>query len=187
MSLSPKQIRDLNNLYESIYTTDETEFLTEEEINELWYTEEELKEGVRLAISDLNEDYTEEEIQIVEEVILEVVKTTKKGFDILNKLKGIGSKLTGFGLKGVKGNKNLGLKRRILSSVAGYETIRSPGQLIDKGHGGAGGIAGLFSGAMRGSKGEKIKLVQTADGRTYDPSIQKSVRQADGSFKIVDK
>jgi len=187
MSLSPKQIRDLNNLYESIYDTDESGFLTEEEINGLWPTEEEIREDVRLALSEMNEDFPEEEIEIVEEVMVEVNQRIKQGFDIMKNLKKFGSFVTGFGKKGVKGNKYLGAKRRIMSSILGYETLRSPGQLIDKGHGVGGILGNIIPSAYRGSKNEKIKTVQTADGKTYDPSIQKTVRQADGSFKIVDK
>ena len=166
-SLSPKQVSEIKSLYESIYKPKEEESLIEEAIFEV--TDDQIREYVKIDIDETLKEYgdtlTEEEYEFVEEVLLEVVKNTKKGLDIINKIKTIGSKITGFGLKA----KNLGNKRRVMTSILGTASVLNPKTALDIGHGVGGAIKGAFTGYMRGHKGEKIKTIQKSDGTTYNP------------------
>ena len=164
-SLSPKQVSEIKSLYESIYKPKEEESLIEEAIFEA--TDDQIRESIRIDIDETLKEYgdtlTEEEYKLVEEVLLEVAKNTKKSMDILNKIKTIGSKITGFGLK------NAGNKRRITTTAATTAGLLNPKQTVDVGHGIGGSIKGAFTGFMRGLKGEKIKTIQKSDGSTYNP------------------
>ena len=164
-SLSPKQVGEIKSLYESIYKPKEEESLIEEAIFEA--TDDQIRESIRIDIDETLKEYgdtlTEEEYKLVEEVLLEVLKNTKKGMNILNKIKTIGSKITGFGLK------NAGNKRRITTTAATTASLLNPKQTVDVGHGIGGSIRGAFTGFMRGLKGEKIKTIQKSDGSTYNP------------------
>lgn len=166
-SLSPKQVEEIKSLYESIYEPKKEESLIEEAIFEA--TDDQIRESIRIDIDETLKEYgdtlTEEEYKLVEEVLLEVVKKTKQGMDIINKIKTIGSKITGFGLKA----KNLGNKRRITTTALTTAGLLNPKQTVDVGHGIGGSIKGAFSGFMRGLKGEKIKTIQKSDGSTYNP------------------
>ena len=164
-SLSPKQVGEIKSLYESIYEPKEEESLIEEAIFEV--TEDQIRESVRIDIDETLKEYgdtlTEEEYELVEEVLLEVVKKLKQSTSILNKIQNIGSKITGFGLK------NAGNKRRITTTAATTASLLNPKQAVNMAHGLGGAIKGAFTGAMRGYKGEKIKTIQKMDGSTYNP------------------
>lgn len=165
-SLSPKQVSEIKSLYESIYEPKEEESLIEEAIFEV--TDDQIRESVKIDIDETLKEYgdtlTEEEYELVEEVLLEVVKKIKKTTSILNKIKNIGSKITGFGL-----GKNLGGKRRLTTAVAGTATVLDPSKAVNLGHAIGGALKGAFTGAMRGYKDEKIKTIQRSDGSTYNP------------------
>ena len=165
-SLSPKQVGEIKSLYESIYEPKEEESLIEEAIFEV--TDDQIRESVRIDIDETLKEYgdtlTEEEYELVEEVLLEVVKKLKQSTGILNKIQNIGSKITGFGLKNARGN-----KRRIITTAAGTASALNPKQTVDVGHGIGGSIKGAFTGFMRGLKGEKIKTIQKSDGSSYNP------------------
>ena len=165
-SLSPKQVGEIKSLYESIYEPKKEESLIEEAIFEA--TDDQIRESIRIDIDETLKEYgdtlTEEEYKLVEEVLLEVVKKTKQGMEILNKIQKIGSKITGFGL-----GQKLGNKRRIMTTAATVASTLNPKQTVDVGHGIGGSIKGAFSGFMRGLKGEKIKTIQKSDGTTYNP------------------
>ena len=164
-SLSPKQVSEIKSLYESIYKPKEEESLIEEAIFEA--TDDQIRESIRIDIDETLKEYgdtlTEEEYKLVEEVLLETYKKAKQGVDIINKIKNIGSKITGFGLK------NAGNKRRITTTAATTAGLLNPKQTVDVGHGIGGSIKGAFTGFMRGLKGEKIKTIQKSDGSTYNP------------------
>ena len=166
-SLSPKQVGEIKSLYESIYEPKKEESLIEEAIFEA--TDDQIRESIRIDIDETLKEYgdtlTEEEYKLVEEVLLEVARNAKKGMDIINKIKNIGSKITGFGLKA----KNLGNKRRITTSILGTASVLNPKETVNMGHALGGAIKGAFTGAMRGYKDEKIKTIQRSDGSTYNP------------------
>ena len=164
-SLSPKQVGERKSLYESIYEPKQEESLIEEAIFEV--TDDQIRESVRIDIDETLKEYgdtlTEEEYELVEEVLLEIRKKIQQSTSLLNKIKNIGSKITGFGLK------DAGNKRRIITTAATTAGLLNPRQTVDVGHGIGGSIKGAFSGFMRGLKGEKIKTIQKSDGSTYNP------------------
>ena len=164
-SLSPKQVGEIKSLYESIYEPKEEESLIEEAIFEV--TDDQIRESVRIDIDETLKEYgdtlTEEEYELVEEVLLEIRKKIQQSTSLLNKIKNIGSKITGFGLK------DAGNKRRIITTAATTAGLLNPRQTVDVGHGIGGSIKGAFTGFMRGLKGEKIKTIQKSDGSTYNP------------------
>lgn len=165
-SLSPKQVGEIKSLYESIYEPKEEESLIEEAIFEV--TDDQIRESVRIDIDETLKEYgdtlTEEEYELVEEVLLEVVKKIKQSTGILNKVKNIGSKITGFGL-----GKNLGGKRRLTTVGTTVASTLDPQKVVNFGHGVGGSVKGAFTGFMRGYKGEKIKTIQKMDGSSYNP------------------
>ena len=164
-SLSPKQVSEIKSLYESIYEPKQEESLIEEAIFEV--TDDQIRESLRIDIDETLKEYgdtlTEEEYELVEEVLLEIRKKIQQSTSILNKIKNIGSKITGFGLK------DAGNKRRIITTAATTAGLLNPRQTVDVGHGIGGSIKGAFSGFMRGLQGEKIKTIQKSDGTTYNP------------------
>ena len=164
-SLSPKQVSEIKSLYESIYEPKQEESLIEEAIFEV--TDDQIRESLRIDIDETLKEYgdtlTEEEYELVEEVPLEIRKKIQQSTSLLNKIKNIGSKITGFGLK------DAGNKRRIITTAATTAGLLNPRQTVDVGHGIGGSIKGAFSGFMRGLKGEKIKTIQKSDGTTYNP------------------
>ena len=164
-SLSPKQVSEIKSLYESIYEPKQEESLIEEAIFEV--TDDQIRESLRIDIDETLKEYgdtlTEEEYELVEEVLLEIRKKIQQSTSLLNKIKNIGSKITGFGLK------DAGNKRRIITTAATTAGLLNPRQTVDVGHGIGGSIKCSFSGFMRGLKGEKIKTIQKSDGTTYNP------------------
>ena len=164
-SLSPKQVSEIKSLYESIYEPKQEESLIEEAIFEV--TDDQIRESLRIDIDETLKEYgdtlTEEEYELVEEVLLEIRKKIQQSTSLLNKIKNIGSKITGFGLK------DAGNKRRIITTAATTAGLLNPKQTVDVGHGIGGSIKGAFSGFIRGLKGEKIKTIQKSDGTTYNP------------------
>ena len=164
-SLSPTQVSEIKSLYESIYEPKQEESLIEEAIFEV--TDDQIRESLRIDIDETLKEYgdtlTEEEYELVEEVLLEIRKKIQQSTSLLNKIKNIGSKITGFGLK------DAGNKRRIITTAATTAGLLNPRQTVDVGHGIGGSIKGAFSGFMRGLKGEKIKTIQKSDGTTYNP------------------
>ena len=164
-SLSPKQVSEIKSLYESIYEPKQEESLIEEAIFEV--TDDQIRESLRIDIDETLKEYgdtlTEEEYELVEEVLLEIRKKIQQSTSLLNKIKNIGSKITGFGLK------DAGNKRRIITTAATTAGLLNPRQTVDVGHCIGGSIKGAFSGFMRGLKGEKIKTIQKSDGTTYNP------------------
>ena len=165
-SLSPKQVGEIKSLYESIYEPKEEESLIEEAIFEV--TEDQIRESVRIDIDETLKEYgdtlTEEEYELVEEVLLEVVKKIKQSTGILNKVKNIGSKITGLGLKG-----DAGKKRILATGTLGTASVLNPKAVLDTAHGVGGSVKGAFTGFMRGFKGEKIKTIEKSDKSTYNP------------------
>ena len=87
-SLSPKQVSEIKSLYESIYEPKQEESLIEEAIFEV--TDDQIRESLRIDIDETLKEYgdtlTEEEYELVEEVLLEVVKKFKQSTSILNKI-----------------------------------------------------------------------------------------------------
>ena len=164
-SLSPKQVSEIKSLYESIYEPKQEESLIEEAIFEV--TDDQIRESLRIDIDETLKEYgdtlTEEEYELVEEVLLEIRKKIQQSTSLLNKIKNIGSKITGFGLK------NAGNKRRITTTAATTAGLLNPKQTVDVGHGIGGSIKGAFTGFMRGFKGEKIKTIEKSDKSTYNP------------------
>ena len=164
-SLSPKQVSEIKSLYESIYEPKQQQCLIEEAIFEV--TDDQIRESLRIDIDETLKEYgdtlTEEEYELVEEVLLEIRKKIQQSTSLLNKIKNIGSKITGFGLK------DAGNKRRIITTAATTAGLLNPRQTVDVGHCIGGSIKVAFSGFMRGLKGEKIKTIQKSDGTTYNP------------------
>lgn len=137
-NLSSKLVRDINSLYESIYTT---EVLTEERQNELlmieWYNS--LVEEGYINGGKIEENCEQETLNEVWGKIAGAV--TKYGPKVMQGLR----KLTGFGL-----GKAAGGKRRIITTGAGTATALDPQRAAEIAGGTVSGAAKVGHGAIKG-------------------------------------
>lgn len=137
-NLSSKLVRDINSLYESIYST---EVLTEEKQNELlmieWYNS--LVEEGYIAGGKIDENCEQETLNEVWGKIAGAV--TKYGPKVMQGLR----KLTGFGLGPTAGG-----KRKILTTGAGTATALDPQRAAEIVGGTVTGAAKVGHGALKG-------------------------------------
>ena len=132
-------MRDINSLYESIYS----EVLTEEQHNELlmieWYNimvEEGLIEGNIINSRELLDE------GIWDKLGQGVAKYGPKAVELAKKA---GSKITGFGL-----GQSAGGKRRVATSIIGGATVTNPEKAADIVLKTGSGISGAVTGAVKG-------------------------------------
>jgi len=132
-NLSSKLVRDINSLYEGIYS----EVLTEEKQNELlmieWYNS--LVEEGYIDGDKIEETYEQKTLNEVWSKIAGAV--TKYGPKVMDTLR----KVTGFGLGQAAGG-----KRRIVTTGAGTATVLDPPQAREI-------VGGTISGTARAVKG----------------------------------
>ena len=150
-------MRDINSLYESIYS----EVLTEEQHNELlmieWYNIM-VKEG--LIEGDIIDNR-----QLLDEGIWDKLGqgVAKYGPKAVEFLKKAGSNITGFGL-----GKDVGQKRRLATGIVGGATITNPEKAADialrTGSGIAGATTGAVQGGIEGVKKGGLKKNETMRG-----------------------
>jgi hypothetical protein len=135
--LSSKQVRDINSLYESIYS----EVLSEEEQNNLLgiYFYNTLVEDGLIDGEKINESCDQESLNEVWTRIAGAV--TKYGPKVMQGLR----KLTGFGL-----GQGSGGKRRIITTGAGTATALDPQRAAEIVGGTVSGAANVASGAIKG-------------------------------------
>lgn len=187
-SLSPRQIRDINSLYESIYTQQPIkDYLDEDEIRYL----------VVEKLNDASESYltenlspeqklTSEQIAAVVEIIVEMnlklqkgerlIEEVLSGSENIHEIKGFLAKqlpkITGFGLRNLK-RLPKGEARRLGTmlglgfggKVADDKTGSNVQRLIaNLGHGLAGGTAGLLGGFKRGFLNQSIDTIKDKEG-----------------------
>ena len=136
-NLSSKLVRDINSLYESIYS----EVLTEEKQNELlmieWYNS--LVEEGYIDGDKIEENYEQE---ILNEIWSKVAgAVTKYGPKVMQGFR----KLTGFGLGASSGG-----KRRIVTTGAGTATALDPQRAAEIVGGTVTGAAKVGHGALKG-------------------------------------
>ena len=150
-------MRDINSLYESIYS----EVLTEEQQNEVlmveWYNIM-VKEG--LIEGDIIDNR-----QLLDEGIWDKLGqgVAKYGPKAVEFLKKAGSNITGFGL-----GKDVGQKRRLATGIVGGATITNPEKAADialrTGSGIAGATTGAVQGGIEGVKKGGLKKNETMRG-----------------------
>jgi len=115
-SLSPSQIRDINSLYNQMYEP-------EEELVERYLSEDEIRLNYAYALSESKNDYSDDQISAVVEIMTEMTLNMQRGEQAISKILGeeialsetVGvleekedlqeflKTLTGYGLKGSRG------------------------------------------------------------------------------------
>ena len=115
-SLSPSQIRDINSLYNQMYEP-------EEELVERYLSEDEIRLNYAYALSESKNDYSQEQLSAVVEIMTEMTLNMQRGEQAISKILGeeialseaVGvleekedlqeflKTLTGYGLKGSRG------------------------------------------------------------------------------------
>ena len=116
-SLSPSQIRDINSLYNKMYEP-------EGELVERYLSEDEIRLNYAYALSESKNDYSDEQLSAVVEIMTEMTLNMQRGEQAISKILGeeitlnetVGvleekedlqeflKTLTGYGLKGQRGN-----------------------------------------------------------------------------------
>ena len=161
-NLSSKLVRDINSLYESIYST---EVLTEEKQNELlmieWYNS--LVEEGYIAGGKIDENCEQETLNEVWGKIAGAV--TKYGPKVMQGLR----KVTGFGLGQAAGG-----KRRIVTTGAGTATALDPQRAAEIVGGTVSGAAKVGQGAIKGGIEAAKKPKQSAEPAAQPTQTQRA-------------
>ena len=144
-SLSPSQIRDINSLYNQMYEP-------EGELVERYLSEDEIRLNYAYALSESKNDYSDDQISAVVEIMTEMTLNMQRGEQAISKilgeeialsetvgileeredlqeflLKGLKT-LTGYGLKGQRGNIMKFLSKKV-SNIPGVNPKRAVGSI----------------------------------------------------------
>ena len=140
-SLSPSQIRDINSLYSKMYEP-------EEELVERYLSEDEIRLNYAYALSESKNDYSDEQLSAVVEIMTEMTLNIQRGEQAISKILGeeialseaVGvleekedlqeflGKLTGYGLKGSRGKIMKFLSKQV-SKIPGVNPKRAVGSI----------------------------------------------------------
>ena len=140
-SLSPSQIRDINSLYSKMYEP-------EEELVERYLSEDEIRLNYAYALSESKNDYSDEQLSAVVEIMTEMTLNMQRGEQAISKILGeeialseaVGvleekedlqeflGKLTGYGLKGSRGKIMKFLSKQV-SKIPGVNPKRAVGSI----------------------------------------------------------
>ena len=144
-SLSPSQIRDINSLYNQIYEP-------EGELVERYLSEDEIRLNYAYVLSESKNDYSDEQLSAVVEIMTEMTLNMQRGEQAISKilgeeitlsetvgvleeredlqeflLKGLKT-LTGYGLKGQRGNIMKFLSKQV-NKIPGVNPKRAVGSI----------------------------------------------------------
>ena len=140
-SLSPSQIRDINSLYNQMYEP-------EGELVERYLSEDEIRLNYAYALSESKNDYSDEQLSAVVEIMTEMTLNMQRGEQAISKILGeeialseaVGvleekedlqeflGKLTGYGLKGSRGKIMKFLSKQV-SKIPGVNPKRAVGSI----------------------------------------------------------
>ena len=140
-SLSPSQIRDINSLYNQMYEP-------EGELVERYLSEDEIRLNYAYALSESKNDYSDEQLSAVVEIMTEMTLNIQRGEQAISKILGeeialseaVGvleekedlqeflGKLTGYGLKGSRGKIMKFLSKQV-SKIPGVNPKRAVGSI----------------------------------------------------------
>ena len=140
-SLSPSQIRDINSLYNKMYEP-------EGELVERYLSEDEIRLNYAYALSESKNDYSDEQLSAVVEIMTEMTLNMQRGEQAISKILGeeialseaVGvleekedlqeflGKLTGYGLKGSRGKIMKFLSKQV-SKIPGVNPKRAVGSI----------------------------------------------------------
>ena len=144
-SLSPSQIRDINSLYSKMYEP-------EGELVERYLSEDEIRLNYAYALSESKNDYSQEQLNAVVEIMTEMTLNMQRGEQAISKILGeeialsetVGiieeredlqeflkkglKTLTGYGLKGQRGNIMKFLSKQV-NKIPGVNPKRAAGSI----------------------------------------------------------
>ena len=140
-SLSPSQLRDINSLYNQMYEP-------EGELVERYLSEDEIRLNYAYALSESKNDYSDEQLSAVVEIMTEMTLNMQRGEQAISKILGeeialseaVGvleekedlqeflGKLTGYGLKGSRGKIMKFLSKQV-SKIPGVNPKRAVGSI----------------------------------------------------------
>lgn len=140
-SLSPRQLRDINSLYNQMYEP-------EGELVERYLSEDEIRLNYAYALSESKNDYSDEQLSAVVEIMTEMTLNMQRGEQAISKILGeeialsevVGvleekedlqeflGKLTGYGLKGSRGKIMKFLSKQV-SKIPGVNPKRAVGSI----------------------------------------------------------
>ena len=140
-SLSPSQIRDINSLYNKMYEP-------EGELVERYLSEDEIRLNYAYALSESKNDYSDEQLSAVVEIMTEMTLNMQRGEQAISKILGeeitlnetVGvleekedlqeflKTLTGYGLKGQRGNIMKFLSKQV-NKIPGVNPKRAVGSI----------------------------------------------------------
>jgi uncharacterized protein YwbE len=143
-SLSPSQIRDINSLYSKMYEP-------EGELVERYLSEDEIRLNYAYVISESKNDYSDEQLSAVVEIMTEMTLNMQRGEQAISKILGeeialsetVGvleekenlqefkktlMNLTGYGLKGQRGNIMKFLSKQV-NKIPGVNPKRAVGSI----------------------------------------------------------
>ena len=144
-SLSPSQIRDINSLYNKMYEP-------EGELVERYLSEDEIRLNYAYALSESKNDYSDEQLSAVVEIMTEMTLNMQRGEQAISKILGeeialsetVGvleekedlqeflqkglKTLTGYGLKGQRGNIMKFLTKQV-NKIPGVNPKRAVGSI----------------------------------------------------------
>ena len=140
-SLSPSQLRDINSLYNQMYEP-------EGELVERYLSEDEIRLNYAYALSESKNDYSDEQLSAVVEIMTEMTLNMQRGEQAISKILGeeialseaVGvleekedlqeflGKLTGYGLKGQRGKIMKFLSNRV--ATVSYTHLTLPTKRI---------------------------------------------------------
>ena len=149
-SLSPSQIRDINSLYNQMYEP-------EGELVERYLSEDEIRLNYAYVISESKNDYSDEQLSAVVEIMTEMTLNMQRGEQAISKILGeeialsetVGileekedlqeedlqellkyvKSLTGYGLKGQRGKIMKFLSNRVAKNIPGVNPKRAVGSI----------------------------------------------------------
>ena len=144
-SLSPSQIRDINSLYSKMYEP-------EGELVERYLSEDEIRLNYAYALSESKNDYSDEQLSAVVEIMTEMTLNMQRGEQAISKILGeeiilsetVGvledkenlqefkktlMNLTGYGLKGQRGKIMKFLSNRVANKNPLVNPIRAVGSI----------------------------------------------------------
>ena len=140
-SLSPSQIRDINSLYSKMYEP-------EGELVERYLSEDEIRLNYAYVLSESKNDYSDEQLSAVVEIMTEMTLNMQRGEQAISKILGeeialnetVGvleekedlqeflKTLTGYGLKGQRGNIMKFLSKQV-NKIPGVNPKRAVGSI----------------------------------------------------------
>ena len=140
-SFSPSQIRDINSLYNKMYEP-------EGELVERYLSEDEIRLNYAYALSESKNDYSDEQLSAVVEIMTEMTLNMQRGEQAISKILGeeitlnetVGvleekedlqeflKTLTGYGLKGQRGNIMKFLSKQV-NKIPGVNPKRAVGSI----------------------------------------------------------